>query len=608
MRREYSNRIWKARTTILYVMIAMITLGWWFFLVGTETNHSLYRMGRLKKVNFTGTYQLSEHDVPVTLSDTGLKEIEDVPQLILTGYFDSSIPKNEEIYFYLRRINMEMYVNDVLVYCYSDKSVRPHLLKSGGNTWVCVYSPGISSTDRIRIVMKNPYRYNLKNIYHTFVERIYSGERLQLFFHMIAKKKGMVSTCFSILLLSIVLLLCSVILHLMKIQGMNKVFQCGMVMLVSSLWLLLDPSYITLIFPYSVSIDILETLCLISIPTLAIHYGKSYMITKAKGFLSFMEYALLAINVCYIILQSRGIVDAEMMQEIFRCLLFCACVFMCFAVGYEMKYNHAREAVIVFWSSEVLIACGIIAYLVYVVTRTLGAQIFWVGLTIYAMTQIVLSFLASKEHYERAQTAAQLENELMESKVAIMLSQIQPHFLYNSISSIRELCILDPKLAQDALSNFAQFLRGNMDSLTSNHPIPFLQELNHVKNYLALEQIRFEERLRIEYDLEVEEFFIPSLSIQPLVENAVRYGVSKKREGGMVRISTREDEAYYRIIIEDDGRGFDVNEPIENKNGRSHVGLLNVKKRLESQMGAAMEVHSVVGEGTKVTINIPKNT
>jgi signal transduction histidine kinase len=190
-------------------------------------------------------------------------------------------------------------------------------------------------------------------------------------------------------------------------------------------------------------------------------------------------------------------------------------------------------------------------------------------------------------------------------QVEIMLSQIQPHFLFNTLAAIGRLCRNDPE-AKEAINKFARYLRGNMDSLSHQAPIPFSGELAHTKAYLELEQLRFGEELKIEYDLEVQEFLLPTLTLQPLVENAVRHGVRARENGaGTVTIATRERADSYEIIITDDGPGFDPSAP-RPEDGRSHVGLDNVRERLRRVSGGELRIESEPGKGTKAIIVLPK--
>ena len=155
------------------------------------------------------------------------------------------------------------------------------------------------------------------------------------------------------------------------------------------------------------------------------------------------------------------------------------------------------------------------------------------------------------------------------------------------------------------MGDFAGFLRENLDSLSSSSLISFQKELNHIKNYLALEQLRFGCRLKVHYDIEISDFHLPSLAIQPLVENAVRYGVTKKSEGGTITISTKNTRAGILIKVADDGAGFDMYHKKED--GRSHIGIENVKNRLKAQCNGELTLESQLGKGTVVTILIKKN-
>lgn len=195
------------------------------------------------------------------------------------------------------------------------------------------------------------------------------------------------------------------------------------------------------------------------------------------------------------------------------------------------------------------------------------------------------------------------EKELAQRRMDIMLSQIQPHFLYNSLTAIRRLCDHDPQQAKTAITDFSLFLRANMDSLGSRAPIPFEQELNHTRHYLALEQQRFQARLQVVYEIGCQDFSVPPLTLQPIVENAVRHGVLRREAGGTVTIRTAETTAAYMITVADDGVGF---QPVDAAGSSSHIGIENVRSRLAALCGGALEIHSVPDGGTTVTITIPK--
>ena len=194
---------------------------------------------------------------------------------------------------------------------------------------------------------------------------------------------------------------------------------------------------------------------------------------------------------------------------------------------------------------------------------------------------------------------------MAEQRIQIMLSQIKPHFLYNSLGAIEELCDSDPRMAKKATVKFSQYLRGNMDSISAEGTIPFEKELAHTKLYLELEQFRFEDALQVRYDITCTAFSIPTLTLEPLVENAVRHGVRGKETGmGVVTVSTRERPDCYEISVSDDGPGFDpASVPSD---GMSHIGIRNVRDRLRRVCGGTLEIESAIGEGTTATIRLPK--
>lgn len=232
-------------------------------------------------------------------------------------------------------------------------------------------------------------------------------------------------------------------------------------------------------------------------------------------------------------------------------------------------------------------------------------QMFFRGIAIVNVgVTLALLFIFVNIQSERDLLIKEQEKELGELHTDIMLSQIQPHFLYNTLTTIRQLCDIDPGLAKESIRDFAYFLRANMDSLTNKAPIPFGQELGHTEHYLKLEQQRFVGRLYVELDTPVTDFSIPPLSLQPLVENAVRHGIMMRDEGGTLTIRTDETIDNYLVIVSDDGVGFLPGTLTED--GNSHIGIENVRQRLQTMSNGTLKITSLPGQGTVATITIPK--
>ena len=207
---------------------------------------------------------------------------------------------------------------------------------------------------------------------------------------------------------------------------------------------------------------------------------------------------------------------------------------------------------------------------------------------------------------ELERTLAEREREQTQLHTELMLSQIEPHFLFNSLSSISSLCRMEKAMgAKTALDHFSDYLRHNLDSVGRESMIPFAKEMEHVKTYLWLEQMRMGADLRIEYDISYAGFSIPSLVVQPLVENAVTHGIFPKRGGGTVRIRSERVENGAAVVVEDDGVGFDP-ETVRSTE-RSHIGIENVRMRLDALCGGKLNIASVPGQGTTATIVIERS-
>ncbi len=194
------------------------------------------------------------------------------------------------------------------------------------------------------------------------------------------------------------------------------------------------------------------------------------------------------------------------------------------------------------------------------------------------------------------------EKALMaEQRIRIMMSQIQPHFLYNTLSSIQALCRIDPEQAFNVTEKFGTYLRQNIDTLDKPQLIPFKNELEHTQVYCEIEMIRFP-TVSVKYDTRDTDFLVPALTVQPLIENAIRHGV-RIREKGLVTVYTRKIEGYHEIVIHDNGKGFDVNQ--KHSPDEKHIGISNVRERIEKMCGGTLTIDSIIGEGTTVTILIP---
>ena len=195
-----------------------------------------------------------------------------------------------------------------------------------------------------------------------------------------------------------------------------------------------------------------------------------------------------------------------------------------------------------------------------------------------------------------------LNAQLTESRVSTMMSQIRPHFIYNTLGSIEQLCNIDPPKAGELVHNFAKYLRGNFRELDNPKPILMSQEMEHVRHYISIENVRFPD-MTFTFDMKSDDFHIPALTIQPIVENAIKHGLMKLEKGGTIRVICYETDTHYCVRVEDDGVGFDTAVLFDE---RKHVGIRNIRGRLKAMVNGTLEIESTEGVGTKVLIMIPK--
>ena len=195
-----------------------------------------------------------------------------------------------------------------------------------------------------------------------------------------------------------------------------------------------------------------------------------------------------------------------------------------------------------------------------------------------------------------------LNAQLTQSRVSTMMSQIRPHFIYNTLGSIEQLCIIDPPKAGELVHNFAKYLRGNFRELDNPKPILMSQEMQHVRHYVSIENVRFPD-MTFSFEMNSGDFHIPALTIQPIVENAIKHGLMKLQKGGTIRVVSYETDTHYCVMVEDNGVGFDTNILLDE---RKHVGIRNIRGRLKAMVNGTLEIESRDGVGTTVLIKIPK--
>ena len=232
----------------------------------------------------------------------------------------------------------------------------------------------------------------------------------------------------------------------------------------------------------------------------------------------------------------------------------------------------------------------------------------WVVGTVHNNVQVyflgLLAALAAG-YYRRARdrelVASQLETQLARARLHVLEMRLHPHFLFNTLNSISELVHIDPHAADRTLTRLGDLLRMSID-LEAGQEVPLARELELVSAYLEIERMRFQDRLGVEMrvDPEARRALVPSLVLQPLVENAIRHGLSPRARPGRVTVAAERDGGRLRLVVTDDGRGLPPA-------FRERVGLGTTRSRLEQLYGDAhrFELADAPGGGARATIEIP---
>lgn len=223
--------------------------------------------------------------------------------------------------------------------------------------------------------------------------------------------------------------------------------------------------------------------------------------------------------------------------------------------------------------------------------------------TYWMIVLVYLSFQYYARFRDRELRASQLEARLSEARLDALKMQLRPHFLFNTLNSISSLMYSDVEAADTMITRLGDFLRLTIES-DGKHLIPLRQELEFVRRYLDIEQTRFEDRLRIAYDVapRLLDALVPSLVLQPLVENAIHHAIAPREEGGCIGVRASETGGQLTLIVEDDGPGLHAQSP-----ERVRIGLGTTRARLEQLYGDRQELRfsDRAAGGLEVAVVLP---
>ncbi|MGD9630268.1 MAG: sensor histidine kinase [Pyrinomonadaceae bacterium] len=223
----------------------------------------------------------------------------------------------------------------------------------------------------------------------------------------------------------------------------------------------------------------------------------------------------------------------------------------------------------------------------------------------WAVVAIHQAILYYRKYRERELKTSQLEARLAQSRLQVLKMQLHPHFLFNTLNAISELIHRNPDVADRMITDLSDLLRMSFENLEVQE-IPLSQELEFLRKYLEIEQTRFHDRLEVKMEIAADtlDASVPNMILQPLVENAIKHGISPKADGGHINVTAARSNGHLQISVSDDGVGVPGGEVSRVEEG---VGLSNTRRRLRHLYGDAhtFELNSVGGHGVNVDLDIP---
>lgn len=554
---------------------------------------------------FVGEYKIGDSDWQTLTSESHIPALSG--EVTLRGRFEGVAPDGDNIgplkegwviLFVLDHIGGEMYIDGECVKVFDSENSQIGFHSCGEN--ISEYVVSGNENNGVEIILRNPHHFGNGDAIEKFLDSMtvcssYTEKAL------VTKGDFQRTIGFVVIILSLAMSGIALFSSLLHISYKEILWRTAGVLFFAGGYIVMSSPYIrlwsnhTLFNTYALQLcGIMYALFIMGIIMKLVGESRKKLCSTVLALCGVAVCIMLVLSLCGVILPYDVSAYSSVFIAITAIIMLVCCIM-------ELVSDTALRKIIVIGAILVLVALvvDIVAMATGLWTNGMSSLaafglVFVIAL-IYALCYIPKSILRETE----------LKDQLQDSRIAIMLSQIQPHFLYNVLNTIHYLCAKDPRTAQQAICDFSDYLRVNLDSLQRKTPVPFTTELKHVQTYMTLEKMRFDDILEIEYDIQAEDFSLPSLTIQPLAENAVKHGICQNSSGGTVRISTRETKNSFEIIVSDNGTGFDIS---ENKNdGKSHIGIQNVRDRIERISGGTLMIESEIGKGTTAVVRIPKH-
>ena len=563
-------------------------------------------------VYFEGQYRIGDGDFQDIKKGEHISSTKG--DVLLRGNFHMLAPDGEYVGVYREDIPIAFYLNHISLTFYEVGS-QPFMLDMEnpiygnsvcGVNWEAYYLTS-KSDDLIEILIHNPHNYGNENAIDEMLSKVTLWTPIEFEKGVLDSGASQRNIGLAILIASVMFLGTALFSSLIHVKNSKIIWLLGLVILFAGLY-----------FTYSSfgiafwSKSIVFNTSILGISMMLYTFFFSTLITaslkkmKKVGGITCLVLGLN--NVVFFILPMITKVFFYDTWRYWIIIQSIANVVLILCIIKELIYTKGKDTFLLIGAFLPLVTFSVdaIATLLGLWQGGITSQYVFIILFIVAIVILLriipnsINAIAKSKELEREKLV--LNTQLTESRVSTMMSQIRPHFIYNTLGSIEQLCELDPPKAGELVHNFAKYLRGNFGELDNPKPILMSQEMAHVHHYVNIENVRFPD-MTFSFEMNSNDFRLPALTIQPIVENAIKHGLMKLSKGGTIKVVSFETDENYCVTVEDDGAGFDTSVLLDD---RKHVGIRNIRGRLKAMVNGKLEIESTLGVGTKVLITIPK--
>ncbi len=498
----------------------------------------------------------------------------------------------KDLFFYSENQEVRVWIDGELICSFLTDEVTD-MLQTPGYSWHVIQLTEDMANATLQIEYTCPFeRYHL-GLYDLYC--VGDGQSTSL----------LIDNCWVLLTAALVLIFLALITYMnmltWKQRHLRNYFHAlGDLYLCSGLWLLAEVGFYDLFFNRPILSYLLDMALLRLLP-IAFWYFVCTSLPRPYGVMKWLGWVLWANLLGSIALQLGGIslVDTLVLNNI--TIILGACVCMAVYV-HSAKYIGGITRKNRLYFASVILMMGCLAEIVVYYSGAANTSMVGVCATISLLIYTCIAHV-SLVHQESVTAVEKetLEQQNKKLRNAALMKQMRAHFIFNTLNAISALCKVDAAEADKAVQLFATYMRAYMYLINQDDCIPFYRELDLVNAYLKVEQLRFGEKLIVNFDIQYDNFHIPPLSIQPLVENAMVHGIRMQSGHGTISVCTRIVGDWVEVIVSDDGVGFDVAKLSKDKS----VGLINMKSRIMMMTDGTVDIRSKIGKGSVITICIP---